>query len=245
MKIDVCFSPSLYPYYADNAQIVVVADIFRATTTICAAFSSGATAVIPVRSLEEALSYKEKGYLVGGERNVKKFDFGDFGNSPSEYTKEKVSGKEVVFSTTNGTRAIDEASGSCNSLIIGSFSNLSAVAAFCAAQKRDILVLCAGWKEKFNIEDSLFGGALVEKLADAGYDTSFDAALSALSMWKEAKHDMTDYIRRCEHIKRLEASGLLNVVEYCLTPDTTHVLPVYDNHTKKIIDRLHDRTVRR
>lgn len=238
MKIDICFSPLLYPYYVeDNDLIVVVADIFRATTTICAAFRSGATSVIPVRSLEEAKAYKKKGYLVGGERNVKKFDFGDFGNSPEEYTIEKVSGKEVVISTTNGTRAIDEAV-NCSCLIIGSFSNLSTIAEYCKSQQKDVLVLCAGWKEKFNIEDSLFGGALVEKLAKAGYNIAFDASQVALSMWKEAKSDVMGYIERSEHIKRLEAHGLLDVARYCLTPDTANVLPVYDKKTKKITDWL-------
>ncbi|MDR1120169.1 MAG: 2-phosphosulfolactate phosphatase [Dysgonamonadaceae bacterium] len=239
MKIDVCFSPSLYRYYADNLDlIVVVTDIFRATSTICAAFRNGATAVIPVRSPEEAKAYKEKGHLVGGERNVKKFEFGDFGNSPSEYTAEKVKGREVVFSTTNGTRAIDEAAG-CSCLIIGAFGNLSAIADYCLSQQKDVLVLCAGWKERFNMEDSLFGGALVEKLAAAGYNAAFDAAQVALSMWQEAKSDPLKYIQRSEHIKRLEANGLLDVVADCLAIDTTSVLPVYDKETKKITDCLY------
>lgn len=238
MKIDVCFSPLLYPHYIENDNtIVIVVDIFRATTTMCAAIQNGAKSIIPVRSLEEAKAYKEKGYLVGGERNVKKFDFGDFGNSPKEYTEEKVKGKDVVISTTNGTRAIDEAIGSyC--LIIGSFSNLTAIADYCGAQRKDVLVLCAGWKEKFNIEDSLFGGALVEKLAEKGFNINFDAAQVSLSMWKEAKPDIMQYIQRSEHIKRLEAHGLLEVAEYCLTPDTANVLPVYNKTTKRITDLL-------
>ncbi|GAB6012176.1 2-phosphosulfolactate phosphatase [Viscerimonas tarda] len=238
MKIDVCFSPLLYPHYAgSNNLIVIVTDIFRATTTICAAFGNGASSIIPVRSMEEAKAYKEKGYLVGGERNVKRFEFGDFGNSPSEYTEERVGGQEIVFSTTNGTRAIDEAA-DCNCLIIGSFSNLSAIAGYCASQKKDVLVLCAGWKEKFNIEDSLFGGALVEKLSATGYNANFDAAQVALSMWQEAKPDSLKYIQRSEHIKRLEAHGLTAVVEYCLAVDTANVLPVYNKTTKKITDIL-------
>ena len=238
MKIDVCFAPSLYPHYATNNNlIVIVADIFRATTTICTALQNGASAVIPVRSVEEAKKYKEKGYLVGGERNVKKIEFGDFGNSPSEYTTEKIKGKEIAFSTTNGTRAIDEAV-DCDTLIIGSFSNLSAIAGYCALQKKDVLVLCAGWKEKFNIEDSLFGGALVEKLSAKGYNISFDAAQISLSMWKEAKSDVWAYIQRSEHIKRLEEHGLLEVAKYCLTVDTAHVLPVYDKETKRIMNKL-------
>lgn len=239
MKIDVCFSPLLYPAYAENAQntIVIVVDIFRATTTMCAALANGAKSVIPVRSLEEAKLYKDRGYLVGGERNVKKFEFGDFGNTPSEYIAEKVKGQEVVISTTNGTRTIDEAI-DCGCLLIGSFSNLSTIANFCVQQQKDVLVLCSGWKEKFNVEDSLFGGALVEKLKDKGYNASFDAASVALSMWMEAKPDVWTYIQRSEHIKRLEAHGLLDVAKYCLELDTANVLPQYDKITKHITNRV-------
>ncbi|MBD8348132.1 2-phosphosulfolactate phosphatase [Dysgonomonas sp. HGC4] len=235
MKIDVCFSPILYPYYVENNDtIVVVVDVFRATTTMCMALNNGAASIMPVATVEEAKAYKDKGYLVGGERNVVKFEFGDFGNTPSEYTREKVEGKDVVISTTNGTHAIDMAE-DCSCLIIGSFSNISTIADFCLSQKKDVLVLCAGWKDKFNLEDSLFGGALAEILVDkGGYNAGFDAAGVALSMWKEAKPDILAYIKRGEHMKRLEAHGLLDVADFCLQSDTTHVLPIYNKNTKKI-----------
>lgn len=235
MKIDVCFSPILYPYYVENSDtIVVVVDIFRATTTMCMALNNGAASIMPVATVEEAKAYKDKGYLVGGERNVVKFEFGDFGNTPSEYTREKVEGKDVVISTTNGTHAIDMAE-DCSCLIIGSFSNISTIADFCLSQKKDVLVLCAGWKDKFNLEDSLFGGALAEILVEkGGYSADFDAAGVALSMWKEAKPDILAYIKRGEHMKRLEAHGLLDVADFCLQSDTTRVLPIYNKNTKKI-----------
>ncbi len=235
MKIDICFSPILYPYYIENNDtIVVVVDIFRATTTMCMALNNGAASIIPVATVEEAKAYKDKGYLVGGERNVVKFEFGDFGNTPSEYTREKVEGKNVVISTTNGTHAIDMAE-NCSCLIIGSFSNISSVANFCLSQEKDVLVLCAGWKDKFNLEDSLFGGALAEILLDKGdYNANFDAVGVALSMWKEAKSNILTYIKRGEHMKRLEAHGLLDVADFCLQFDTTQVLPIYNKNTKKI-----------
>ena len=238
MKIDVCFSPALYSSYADNSSktIVVVVDVLRATTCMCAAIKNGARSIVPVRTPEEAFAYKQKGYLVGGESNMKVFEFGDFGNSPSEYTKEKVKDKDIVISTTNGTHAIDEASDSAY-MVIGSFSNISAVADFCVSQQMDVLVLCAGWKDKFNFEDSLFGGALVEKLEKAGFNTAFDAAQVALSMWKDAQPDVLGYVQRSEHIKRLEAHGLLDAAEFCLTRDTANVVPVYDKTTKKITNK--------
>lgn len=235
MKVDICFSPALYPYYAGNnaERIVIVVDIFRATTTMCAALKNGAKSIIPVASIEEAQAYKEKGFLVGAERNVRRCDFADFGNSPFDYTSEKVAGKDIVFTTTNGTQAIEAASDS-HTLIIGAFSNISAVVDFCIAAQKDILVLCAGWSNRFNIEDTLYAGAVAKRLLDKGYTYESDAVEVALAMWKDATSDLRDYISHTEHIKRLEANNLQDSVEYCLTEDTVNLVPVYNKNIKNI-----------
>lgn len=234
MKVDICFSPVLYPYYKSENTIAVVVDVFRATTCMCTALSNGARSIIPVATPAEARAYHDKGYLVGGEENMVKFDFGDFGNSPDDYSRERVEGKDIVISTTNGTRAIDAAS-DASSLLIGSFSNISAIADFCIGQQKDVLVVCAGWKNKFNFEDSLFGGALAGLLQEKGqYNTDFDAVAVALSMWNEAKKDIRGYLNKSEHMRRLERHGLSDVVAFCLQPDTLRVLPVYNKETGKI-----------
>jgi 2-phosphosulfolactate phosphatase len=235
MKIDICFSPALYPYYADNnaERIIIVVDIFRATTTMCAALKNGARSIIPVASIEEAQAYKKKGFPVGAERNVRRCDFADFGNSPFDYTPEKVAGKDIVFTTTNGTQAIEAASDS-HALIIGAFSNISAVTDFCIAAQKDVLVLCAGWSKRFNIEDTLYAGAIAKRLSDKGYTYESDAVKVALAMWRDATPDLRNYINHTEHIKRLEANNLQDSVEYCLTDDLVPLVPVYDKNTKKI-----------
>lgn len=235
MKVEVCFSPALYKYYTASAdKIVVVTDIFRASTTMCAAFKNGAKSIIPVASIDEAKDYKAKGYKVGAERNVKRCDFADFGNAPTDYTAEQVEGQDIVFTTTNGTQAIDTAS-DAEILLVGAFSNLNAVADFCMAQKRDVMVLCAGWENRFNIEDTLFGGALAQVLIDrGGYSPASDATQVALSMWKEAEANPRNYVERTEHIKRLEANGLVDCVDYCLTIDTVPLVPVFNKETRKL-----------
>lgn len=234
MKVEVCFSPTLYPFYAEQEDhIVVVVDIFRASTTMCAALKNGAKSIMPVASIEEAQAYKQRGFLVGAERNVKRCEFADFGNSPFDYTRDKVEGKDVVFTTTNGTQAIDMAS-DARILIIGAFSNISTIAEFCKQQQKDVIVLCAGWNNRFNIEDTLFGGALAGKLLQKGYTLASDAATVALSMWQEAEPNVREYINRTEHIKRLEANNLQDSVDYCLTEDTVNILPLYDKETRKI-----------
>ncbi|MFV0420381.1 MAG: 2-phosphosulfolactate phosphatase [Dysgonomonas sp.] len=234
MKVEICFSPALYPFYSEsNDKIVVVVDIFRATTTMCAALKNGAKSIIPVASIDEAREYKEKGYLVGAERNVKHCDFADFGNSPFDYTTDKVTEKDIVFTTTNGTQAIDIASDS-DTLIIGAFSNIDSIADFCINRQKDVIILCAGWNNRFNIEDTLFAGALAQRLLDKNCTSSSDAVQVALSMWKEAQLDIRTYINRTEHIKRLEANNLQDSAEYCLTENTVNLVPVYNKATGKI-----------
>lgn len=234
MKIEVCFSPALYPYYTDGKdKIVVVVDIFRASTTMCAALNNGAKSIIPVASIDEARDYKEKGYLVGAERNVKRCDFADFGNSPYDYKPEIVTNKDVVFTTTNGTQAIDQAA-DCYKLLIGAFSNISSIANFCLSEEKDVIILCAGWNNRFNIEDTLFGGALAEILISKGYESSSDATIVARQMWQEAKPDIRKYINNTEHIKRLETNNLLKDAEYSLKFDTVDLVPIFDKETRRL-----------
>ena len=196
MKIDVCFSPALYPVYHNPEAIVVVVD-----------------------------EYKAKGWLVGAERNVKRCDFADFGNSPFDYTPEKVAGKDVIFTTTNGTRAITIAK-SAYRVITGAFVNLQAVADYCLFHGRDVVVLCSGWQDKVNIEDTLFGGALVEVLAKTGkYRPATDAAVIARDMWTNNKRNLIAYLAPTDHMARLKANHLEDAVPFCLTPDSVVVVP--------------------
>lgn len=225
MKIDVCFSPALYPVYHNPEAIVVVVDVFRATTTMAAAFKNGVRSIRPVATVEEAKEYKEKGWLVGAERNVKRCDFADFGNSPFDYTPEMVSGKDIIFTTTNGTRAITIAK-SAYRVITGAFVNLQAVADFCLFHGRDVVVLCSGWQDKVNIEDTLFGGALVDVLAFTGkYEPASDAAIIARDMWINNREDLIAYLDLTDHMARLKANDLADSVPYCLTPDSAVVVP--------------------
>lgn len=225
MKIDVCFSPALYPVYHDPEAIVVVVDVFRATTTMAAAFRNGVRSIRPVATVEEAKTYKEKGWLVGAERNVKRCDFADFGNSPFDYTPEKVAGKDVVFTTTNGTKAITIAR-SAYRVITGAFINLQSVADYCLSHQRNVVVLCSGWQDKVNIEDTLFGGALVDVLTTTNqYEPASDAAMIARDMWTNNKDNLLDYLVPTDHFARLKANHLEDAVPYCLTLNTAAVVP--------------------
>lgn len=234
MDIDICFSPALYPAYHRPDAIVVIVDIFRATTTITAAFENGAKSIRPVANIEEAKTYKTQGWLVGAERNVRKCDFADFGNSPFDYSPDKVADKDLIFTTTNGTKAINCAR-DAYCVITGAFVNLQAVADFCRNKKRDVIVLCSGWEDKINYEDTLFGGALAEVLITNGYKLAGDAATMALSLWKDAKNDLQKYLNQSEHIDRLKDNNLEDNITYCLTLNRSTIVPVFDKNQNKLI----------
>jgi 2-phosphosulfolactate phosphatase len=237
MVIDVCLAPALYPKYHRAESMVVIVDIFRATSTIIAAFENGARSIRPVATIEEAESCKNEGYLVGAERNCCRCPFADFGNSPFDYRPELVNGKDIIFTTTNGTKAIHYAK-SAYRIITGAFVNLQAVANECIRENRDVVVLCAGWEDKINIEDTLFGGALIEVLQPYGFQPAGDAALIALALWQQAKSNLPEYIKQTEHYSRLSANGLLDDIPYCLSLNLSNLVSVYSKSKNRL--RLND-----
>jgi 2-phosphosulfolactate phosphatase len=225
-SLEICFSPALLGTYDLNGKIVVLVDILRATSTICTALHKGVREIIPVESIEEAKLYKEKGYLVAGERDGKILDFADFGNSPFNFMDGQAVGKPLVYSTTNGTRAIRSASG-CAQLLIGSYLNHTVLCNFLADSGHDIVVFCSGWKDKFNLEDSLYAGALCTALIDTGkYETVCDSVHAATDLWQIAGPDVLQYIQKAAHRRRLKNMKLDDVLEYCHSFDLAPVIPV-------------------
>ncbi len=225
-KIEVCVSPALYPYYENPDAIVVVTDVLRASSAIVTAFMNGVERIIPVGTLEEAKAYKEKGFMVAAERDGLVRDFADFGNSPYNFTPERVAGKQIVYSTTNGTNAIHLAS-SGSQVLIGAYLNLSALAKYIRKEQKDLLILCAGWKNKFNLEDTLFAGALAQLvLEDDRYQSICDASLGSIDLYNVAKDDMMGYISKVAQNGRLKKNKLDDVIGYCHEIDLTELIPV-------------------
>jgi 2-phosphosulfolactate phosphatase len=224
--LEICFSPALYEPERLAGSIVVVVDILRATSAICTAFENGASSIIPVGTVPEAKSYKDRGYLVAAERDGIVLDFADFGNSPFNFTREKVSGKTIAYSTTNGTGIIKMAA-SASDVIIGSFLNISAVIKWVTAREHNVLLFCSGWKNRFNLEDAICAGAMAERLmATSLYSTICDSAKAAMDLWSIAKNDLPAYIEKAAHRSRLREKKLDDCINFCLTQDYTDVVPV-------------------
>jgi 2-phosphosulfolactate phosphatase len=228
-KIEVCFTPAIFQCFQNPKAIVVVVDVLRASSAICTAFMNGVHKIIPIGSVEEARDLKNRGYLVAAERDGIVLDFADFGNSPFNFTSERVKDKTIVYSTTNGTQAINLAN-SCSQVIVGSFLNISALSAWLINQQRDIIIFCAGWKNRFSLEDTILAGAITEKLLhDARLTTDCDSALASLDLWDAAKPNLTKYIDKAAQRSRLQKNGLDDVIQFCLTPDQTSIIPIYTN----------------
>ena len=228
-NLETCFSPALYEADLHSGSIVVIIDILRASSAICTAFANGAASIIPVETVDEAREYKKKGYLVAAERDGYVLDFADFGNSPFNFTREKVEGKTIVYSTTNGTGIINLASSS-ERIVIGSFLNITALENWLISQDNDVVLFCAGWKNRFNLEDTICAGAIAERLMTGNlYSTICDSTYAALDLWSLAKNDIQGYIEKAAQRSRLRNKGLDDCIDFCLTPDFTGKIPVIKN----------------
>jgi 2-phosphosulfolactate phosphatase len=227
-KLEVCLTPALIPLYKVEDYIVVIIDVFRATTSICYGIENGAEAIIPVSQVEECSAYREKGhdYLLAAERDGEVVTGFDFGNSPFSYTKEKVAGKTIVLTTTNGTHAL-HLSRSAKKIVIGSFINLTAICNWLKQQNDNILLVCSGWKNNFNLEDTLFAGAVVEQLKNAGFIVD-DPAIAANDLYQLAKDNLDTYLKKTSHSERLKKLGIEADIAFCLTVDLATAIPILD-----------------
>jgi len=222
-QIEVCLSPVMVPHYQMAGRIVVVIDIFRASSSICYGIDNGAHAIIPVATVDECLSYADQGYLLAAERNGEVVEGFDFGNSPYSYTAEKVKAQTVVLTTTNGTFAIQQAK-QADQIVLGSFLNLASICNWLAAQDKDVLLLCSGWKNKFNLEDTLFAGAVVNKIKSS-FSHFCDAAIAAEDLYLLAKSDLRAYLYKSSHSQRLKELNIENDIQFCLKQDCCQAIP--------------------
>jgi 2-phosphosulfolactate phosphatase len=237
-KVEICFTPALYPEYRNDEAIVVIVDILRATSAIVTAFMNGVKRIIPVATLDEALARKQEGFLVAAERDGIVRDFADFGNSPYNFRREIIEGRDIVYSTTNGTNCIMMARHSYR-VLIGAYLNIDALVNYIAKENCDLIILCAGWKNKFNLEDSLFAGALAESVLKTGhYGTVCDSVHASVDLWNLARNNMMEYIEKAAQRHRLKKNKLDDVIGYCHTPNLTNLIPALKENYLTLIDNL-------
>ncbi|WP_276359445.1 2-phosphosulfolactate phosphatase [Daejeonella sp. H1SJ63] len=225
-NLEVCLTPALLHLHDIKDSIVVVIDIFRATSSICYGIDNGAEAIIPVATIEACRSYSHSDFLLAAERNGEVVEGFDFGNSPFSYTAEKVAGKTIVLTTTNGTHAINMSRGA-SKIVIGSFLNLAALCDWIKTQPNNVLLLCSGWKDKVNLEDTLFAGGVVHHLKNEAY-TLDDAGIASEDLYVMAKNDLRSYLKKTSHSERLKKLGIEEDIKFCLNLNVTKSIPVLD-----------------
>ncbi|MEO6252818.1 MAG: 2-phosphosulfolactate phosphatase [Ferruginibacter sp.] len=226
-----CLSPSLLDLYDVDKSIVVIIDVLRATSTIATALHNGAKAVIPVDSVADCIRIgKQIDSITAGERDGKIAEGLEYGNSPFEYPGEFVHNKTLVLTTTNGTRLLHMAlNKNAKAIITGSFPNLSAVCDFLLTENQHVILACAAWKNRVNLEDTLFAGAVINKIGKH-FSINCDSSQIALSMYHEAKADMFQFMRskNASHYQRLAGYGLEEDIKYCLTEDIANTTVIYE-----------------
>lgn len=225
-SVEVCFSPRLYDHKLTTGNFTtVVVDILRATTSICAAFDHGVKEIIPVSGLDEAKSMKNEGFFVACERNGQVLDFADIGNSASDFLRDDLIGRQVVFSTTNGTKTINMAR-DAEEVLIGSFVNIQSLADHLIKKQENVVIFCAAWKNLFNLEDSVFAGALAEILLKNGFSTVCDSVHGAIDLWSRAKSDLKKYLSKSSHRNRLKHLVSDEDFSYTVALNSTQAIPV-------------------
>lgn len=234
-KLEVCLSPALLHLYNTEGSVVVIIDVFRATSTIATALYNKAKAVIPVASVEECITLGNSidNSITAGERNGHIVEGLQHGNSPAEYPQDFIEGKTLILTTTNGTRLLHMIHGA-DTIITGSFVNLSAVCDFLVKKNKNVLLACAAWKDRYNLEDSLFAGAVVNRIKDC-FDMNCDSARASETLFTSLNGGAPiDFLRNSSHYRRLSAYGLENDMAYCATIDLHPVVP-YLKHTELLI----------
>ncbi len=204
----------------------------RATSTIAAALHNGAKSIIPVDSVAECIRLgKQMEVITAGERDGKIAEGLEYGNSPFTYPSAFIKGKTLVLTTTNGTKLLHMAlSDNAKAIITGSFPNLSAVCNYLIEQKQNVILACAAWKDKINLEDTLFAGAVINRIKE-NFSINCDASMIAQNLYEEAKDDLYEFMKKnnASHYHRLTNFGLEKDIRYCLTPDGDNVLPIYQD----------------
>ena len=238
-RIEVCFSPGEYHLYQEEFDLVVVLDVLRATSAICTAIEHGVKEIIPVATLDEARAYQAEGYLVAAERGGQIVEGFDLGNSPFSYMDPALKGQTVVLTTTNGTKAINMARNK-KTVVIGSLNNLDALCEWLIRQQRDVLVLGSGWKDKFNLEDTICAGAIADQCLKSGrFFADEDSTVAAKFIFRSSRDNMFAFLKASSHRRRLRKLNLNEDVKHCLTPNNCTAIPVLEG--RSLVRLNHDR----
>lgn len=223
-SVEVCLSPKLVPCFDLQGKTAVVIDVLRATSAMVAGLAHGVEAIRPVSTVEDCQTWMEQGYIGAAERNGQVVEGFPFGNSPLAFQQADLVGKKVALTTTNGTKAI-ALSKEADEVLVGAFINLQAVVDYLMQSSRSVVLVCAGWKDNFNLEDTLFAGAVVAGLK-SDFEVHCDAALAASALYQQFEHDLFGTIQQSSHFHRLAKLGIEDDIRFCMQRNVYPLVPV-------------------
>jgi len=212
----------------------VVIDVLRATSVVVTALYNGASWVKTVASVEEAFSLRNPEILLGGERHALPIPGFDFSNSPLEYTPDRVRGKGIVMTTTNGTLAVSR-SGSSAELLAGSFLNYRTLSKYLIVSNKPVELICAGTNGEFSQDDFLCAGLICSTLQKSGGFEFDDLGRLAIHSWILAEPGLHAALSQTTHYNVLKSKGFNPDLDYCLTLDTCNIL-VRRNNTNQVFE---------
>lgn len=214
-------------------KTAVVFDVLRATSVIVTALANGCREVVPFVEVEEALAFARgrRDAVLGGERGNVLIPGFHLGNSPLEYTPERVKGRTVAITTTNGTRAVRGAAQGAGEVIIGSLLNAKAAARVALEAGRDAVLVCAGARGKFSLEDTVAAGMvaleLTELTGEDGISFESDLAVAACRLAEFYREDPLRALHDSLHGQKLAAMGLHEDLAWCARLNHFDIVPVY------------------
>ena len=230
-KLSVCLSPKLFECYNTENNIIVIIDLFRATSVISTAFEFGISKIIPVTSLEDALKFKnKKNHILAAERNTKLVEGFNYGNSPYHYMKKNIIGKTLVLTTTNGTKAINLAKG--NKIITASYINFHSVVNYLNSSNNDVTILCSGWKNFLNLEDTILAGHIALVLMKNGlFSSDCESVKISEQIYLNSRGDVLEFLSNSAYRKRNNSEELIRDTEFCLKPKIkSQIVPMLEDN---------------
>lgn len=234
MKVDIIISADDIVESKIENKIVVIIDIFRATSVIVTALNNGCKEVLPFLTIEETLEnakrFNRQDYILGGERRAVKIEGFDLSNSPLEYAEDIVKNKHVLMTTTNGTRTLTKST-SAKRILIAAMINARAVAKKLIEINEDVMIINAGTNGNFSMDDYICSGYIINEMLNHDKGLELTDIAKTASIIYEGNSNILSYVKEATHYSVMKSLNLDCDIEYCIKKSIINIVPEYKNNS--------------